>query len=562
MNIYGALNIARWALLSQQTAVEVAGHNIANVNTEGYTRQQAVIEAAHPIPTIPGQIGSGIKITEIKRAYDNFLGSQINFETNLLGKWTSKEEALSRAEVVFNETTGGGLNKYLTEFWSAWQNLSLNPAGETERQAVLGKGKLLSDTFNKLSTDLKRIRDDIDKKIVSVVDEVNQFTGQVVELNRVIHESEVTGENANDLRDKRDLIIKKIAERMDVNYYEDSTNNEVIVYTAKGRPLVMGQYAFQLQAVQNSENAALHDVKWRNVDGTLIDISSDLTGGNLSGLIEARDTNIQQYLKKLDILSASIIKEVNKKHVAGYGLDGSTGVNFFNSLSVTAKAGASNTGSATVSSGSVSNPQIVATDNYEVRFTSSSSYSIYNATQGASSGTYTFSSGSAITFFQQKGITVSISGSAASGDRFVISASENSSSTMAVSSTVELNTKKVAAARSEASGDGDNALSIAALQSSLIVGGTGGAASGTYTFNDYYNAVVGTVGLDTTTAKDNVKQMEAVKLQLENRRENISGVSLDQEMIDLIKFQQAYGAAAKLISTVDELLDTLLGTVR
>ncbi len=562
MNIYGALNIAKWALLSQQTAIEVAGHNIANVNTEGYTRQQAVIEASHPIPTIPGQIGTGVKITEIKRAYDNFLGSQINSETNLLGKWTSKEEALSRAEVVFNETTGGGLNKYLTEFWSAWQNLSLNPAGETERQAVIGKGKLLSDTFNKLSTDLKRIRDDADKKIVSVVDEVNQLTGQIVELNKIIHESEVTGENANDLRDKRDLIIKKIAERMDVNYYEDSTNNQVIVYTAKGRPLVTGQYAFQLQAVQNSENAALHDVKWTNVDGTLTDLSSDLTGGNLAGLIEARDSNVQQYLKKLDILSASIVKEVNKEHVTGYGLDGSTGVIFFNPLSVTTKAGASNTGSATVSSGSVSNPQVVATDNYEVRFTSSSSYSIYNATQGASSGTFTFSSGSSISFFQQKGITVSISGSAASGDRFVISASENSSSIMAVNSTVELNTKKVAAAKSAASGDGDNALSIGALQSSLIVGGSGGAASGTYTFNDYYNAVVGTVGLDTSTAKENVKQREAVKLQLENRRENISGVSLDQEMIDLIKFQQAYGAAAKLISTVDELLDTLLSTVR
>lgn len=562
MNIYGVLSIAKWALLSQQTAVEVAGHNIANVNTDGYTRQQAVIEPGPPIPTIPGQIGTGVRVTEIKRAYDNFLGSQINSETNLLGKWTSKEEALSRAEVVFNETTGGGLNKYLTEFWSAWQNLSLNPAGETERQAVIGKGKLLSDTFNKLSTDLKRIRDDIDKKIVATVDEVNQYTSQIAELNKTIHESEVTGENANDLRDKRDLIIKKIAERMDVNYYEDSTNKQVIVYTAKGRPLVTGQYAFQLQAVQNSENAALHDVKWTNVDGTLTDLSSDLTGGNLAGLIETRDSNVQQYLKKLDILSASIVKEVNKKHVTGYGLDGSTGVNFFNPLSVTAKAGASNTGSATVSSGSVSNPQVVATDNYEVRFTSSSSYSIYNVTQGASSGTYTFSSGSAITFFQQKGITVSISGSAASGDRFVISASENSSAIMAVNSTVELNTKKVAAAKGEASGDGNNALAIGALQSSLIVGGSAGAASGTYTFNDYYNAVVGTVGLDATTAKEKVKQREAVKLQLENRRENISGVSLDQEMIELIKFQQAYGAAAKLIAVVDELVTTLLSTVR
>jgi flagellar hook-associated protein 1 FlgK len=562
MNIYGALNIARWALLSQQTAVEVAGHNIANVNTEGYTRQQAVIEASHPIPTIPGQIGTGVKVTEIKRAYDNFIGSQINSETNLLGKWTSKEEALSRAEVVFNETTGGGLNKYLNEFWSSWQNLSLNPAGETERQAVIGKGKLLSDTFNKLSTDLKRIRDDIDKKIVSTVDEVNQLTGQVAELNKTIHESEVTGENANDLRDKRDIIIKKIAEKIDVNYYEDSANKQVIVYTANGRPLVTGQYAFQLQAVQNAENAALHDVKWKNVDGTLTDLSSDLTGGNLAGLIESRDSNVQQYLKKLDILSASIVKEVNKRHVTGYGLDKSTGVNFFNALSVTTKAGASNTGSAAVSSGSLSNPQVAATDNYEVRFTSSSSYSIYNATQGASSGTFTFSSGSAIAFFQQKGITVSISGSASSGDRFVISASENSAGTMAVNSTVEANTKKIAAAKSEASGDGDNALSIGSLQSSLIVGGSPGAAYGTYTFNDYYNAVVGTVGLDASTAKDNVKQREAVKLQLENRRENISGVSLDQEMTDLIKFQHAYGAAAKLIGVVDELVTTLLSTVR
>jgi flagellar hook-associated protein 1 FlgK len=560
-NIYGVLNIARWALLSQQTAVEVAGHNIANVNTEGYTRQQAVIDAAPPISTTPGQIGTGVRITEIKRAYDNFLGSQIISETNILGKWNVKEESLSRAEVVFNETTGGGLNKNLSEFWSAWQNLSLNPTGETERQAVLGKGKLLSDTFNKLSTDLKRIRDDIDKKIVSSVDEVNQWTSQIAELNKMIHESEVTGENANDLRDKRELTIKKLAEKIDVNYYEES-NNQVVVYTAKGRPLVTGQYAFQLQAVANGENAALHDVKWENVDGTLTDITSDLTGGNLAGLVESRDSNVQQYLKKLDILSATIVKEVNKKHVTGYGLDRSTGLNFFNGLSVTTKTGASNTGSATISSGSVSNPQVVAADNYEVRFTSSSGYTIYNTTQSASSGTFTFSSGSSIAFFQQKGITVYISGSASSGDKFIVSASEDSSSVMSLNSTVEGNTKKLAAAAGESAGDGDNARSIAGLQGSLTMGGVSGSASGTYTFDDYYNAIVGTVGIDTATAKDTVQQREAVKLQLENRRENISGVSLDEEMTNLIKFQHAYGAAAKLIGTVDELLTTLMNTVR
>lgn len=560
-NIYGVLNIARWALLSQQTAVEVTGHNIANVNTEGYTRQQAIIDAAPPISTTPGQIGTGVRVTEIKRAYDNFLGSQIISETNMLGKWNVKEESLSRAEVIFNETTGGGLNKNLSEFWSAWQNLSLNPAGETERQAVIGKGKLLSDTFNKLSTDLKRIRDDIDKKIVSSVDEVNQFTSQIAELNKVIHEAEVTGENANDLRDKRELTIKKLAEKIDINFYEES-NKQVVVYTAKGRPLVTGQYAFQLQAVTNGENAALHDVKWKNVDGTLTDITSDLTGGNLAGLIETRDSNVQQYLKKVDILSSTIVKEVNKKHVTGYGLDKSTGINFFNSLSVTTKRGASNTGSATISSGSVSNPKVVATDNYEVRFASSTQYTIYNTTQSASSGTFTFSSGSSITFFQQKGITVSISGSASGGDKFIISASEDSSSVMSLNSTVEGNTKKVAAAKGEAAGDGDNAMSIGGLQGNLTMGGVSGAASGTYTFDDYYNAVVGTVGIDTATAKDSVKQREAVKLQLENRRETVSGVALDEEMTNLIKYQHAYGAAAKLIGTVDELLTTLLNTVR
>jgi flagellar hook-associated protein 1 FlgK len=560
-NIYGVLNIARWALLSQQTAIEVTGHNIANVNTEGYTRQQAIIEAAPPISTIPGQIGTGVRITEIKRAFDNFLDSQINSETNILGKWSVKEESLSRAEVVFNETTGGGLNRNLGEFWSAWQNLSLNPTGETERQSVIGKGKLLSDTFNKLSADLKIIRDDIDKKVVSTIDEVNTLTGQIAELNKIIHEAEVTGENANDLRDKRGMAIKKLSEKIDTNFYEES-NNQVVVYTAKGRPLVTGQYAFQLQAVSNGENAALHDVKWKNVDGTLTNITDDLTGGTLGGMIEARDSNVQQYLKKLDILSATIVKEVNKRHVTGYGLDKSTGVNFFSTLSVTAKVGNNNTGSATISSGSVTNPQIVATDNYEVQFLTPSSYTIFNTTQGASSGSFTFTSGTPITFFQQKGITLSISGSASSGDRFIISASENSASVMSVNSGVEANTKKIAAAKSEATGDGDNAISIAGLQGSLIIGGAAGAASGTFTFDDYYNSLVGTVGLDTATAKDNVRQREAVKLQLENRREAISGVSLDEEMTNLIKFQHAYGAAAKLIGVVDELLTTLLNTVR
>ena len=170
-------------------------------------------------------------------------------------------------------------------------------------------------------------------------------------------------------------------------------------------------------------------------------------------------------------------------------------------------------------------------------------------------GAFTFTTGS--TFNIKDGFAVTISGTAIAGDKVTFSVSEGAASKMSVSSTITANTKKIAAGTTT-NGDGGNALLMAGLQNKLVFNSvTLSSGSGSYTFDEYYNAVVSTIGIESFSAQATLRQQEGIMLQLNSRRESISGVSIDEEMIKMIKFQQAYNASARMISVVDEMLDTL-----
>jgi flagellar hook-associated protein 1 FlgK len=200
-------------------------------------------------------------------------------------------------------------------------------------------------------------------------------------------------------------------------------------------------------------------------------------------------------------------------------------------------------------------PTTVSVDEFEIVFTSASSFNLNNLTTNASSGTFTFAS--ATTFNIKDGFAVAISGTAASGDKVTFSVSEDAASLMSVSSTITADGQKIAAGATT-NGDGGNALLMADLQNGLVFNSvTWSSESGSFTFDEYYNAVVSTIGIESFSAQAILRQQEGVMLQLNSRRESISGVSIDEEMIKMIKFQQAYNASARMISIVDEMLDTL-----
>ena len=267
-----------------------------------------------------------------------------------------------------------------------------------------------------------------------------------------------------------------------------------------------------------------------------------------------RDTEVESILDKMNILSGSFIQEFNSVHREGFGIDGSSGLDFYTPLDVTVDHDADNTGTAVVSMTNAS-PTTVSVDEFEIAFTGSNEFTLNNLTTNASSGTFTFIKGS--TFNIKDGFAVAISGTAASGDKVTFSVSEDAASLMSVSSTITADGQKIAAGTTT-NGDGGNALLMADLQNELVFNSvTWSSESGSFTVDEYYNAVVSSIGIKSFSAQAILRQQEGVMLQLNSRRESISGVSIDEEMIKMIKFQQAYNASARMISMVDEMLDTL-----
>ena len=559
-NIFSALSSAKLGLLAQQLAIEVTGQNIANVETEGYSRQDVTFEANTPRHAIKygsmHQIGTGVRVAGIERAHDQFLFEQIMDEGDLTGSTEVKKEIFEQLEVLFNEGSGRSLNDALSSFFASVHDLATNARGLSERADLVSKAEHLASTFNQTGKQLFTIQRNIDATIETEVAEINSLTTQIGKLNESIHANEPASQyKANDLRDNRDRLVKELSKKIDIQLIEES-DNQISLTLKDGTALVLKDRVFKLSTSLNGDNDSFKDVNIEYGSG-LKNITSTITGGELHGYLDMRDTEVKSALGKMNILSASFIQEFNGIHRAGFGIDRSSGLDFFSPLDVTVDHDVDNTGTAVVSMTNAS-PTTVSVDEYEIAFTGRNTLGIESftlTTKNASSGTFTFTTGS--TFNIKDGFAVTISGTAIAGDKVTFSVSEGAASKMSVSSTITANTKKIAAGTTT-NGDGGNALLMAGLQNELVFNSvTLSSGSGSYTFDEYYNAVVSTIGIESFSAQATLRQQEGIMLQLNSRRESISGVSIDEEMIKMIKFQQAYNASARMISVVDEMLDTL-----
>ena len=557
-NIFSALSSAKLGLLAQQLAIEVTGQNIANVETEGYSRQDVTFEANTPRHAIKygsmHQIGTGVRVAGIERAHDQFLFEQIMDEGDLTGSTEVKKEIFEQLEILFNEGSGRSLNDALSSFFASIHDLATNARGLPERADLVSKAEHLASTFNQTGKQLFTIQRNIDATIETEVVEINSLTTQIGKLNESIHANEPASQyKANDLRDNRDRLVKELSKKIDIQLIEES-DNQISLTLKDGTALVLKDRVFKLSTSLNGDNDSFKDVNIEYGSG-LKNITSTITGGELRGYLDMRDTEVESILDKMNILSASFIQEFNGIHRAGFGIDGSSGLDFFSPLDVTVDHDVDNTGTAVVSMTNAS-PTTVSVDEFEIAFTGKGAFTLNNLTTNASSGTFTFTTGS--TFNIKDGFAVTISGAAVSGDKVTFSVSDNAASGMSVSSTITANTRKIAAGATT-NGDGANALLMASLQNELVFNSVtwSGSESGSYTFDEYYNAVVSTIGIESFSAQATLRQQEGIMLQLNSRRESISGVSIDEEMIKMIKFQQAYNASARMISVVDEMLDAL-----
>ncbi|MEJ2285661.1 MAG: flagellar hook-associated protein FlgK [Desulfobacterales bacterium] len=558
-DIYGIMSLAGSALLTQQKAINVTGNNIANVNTPGYSRQKLILQNQTPLQSSVGPMGNGVDALSVERVYDRFLGIQINNESENLGRWEAKKGGLEMAEVIFNESGDFGLNKSLSDFWGAWQNLTNDPSGYNERVVVQARSDVMAGNFNRIYADLHKIQEGLDASIGGAVAEINQISRQVADLNDKIMMIEANGQNANDFRDQRDLALKQMSELIDINTFENA-DGQVTVTVGASQNLVQNNTSRNLSTQVNG--FGYKDVVWTDADGSTVNISDNIDNGKLKGWLEARDVDIRSYQRQLDILAEGLMERVNTLHQAGWGLDGSTGNDFFNGmatasgnldslLTITAEPGGTGNIRITLMGGGTAGAETVTTD----PATGDIQIAIEN---GVSTGGQI-----AAALQAHSGINSVVAAAPAAawdlsaGTNNAVLGGGSSAETIQVNTAISNDLDLIAASSALGSipGNNDQAIAIANLQHSLTMNGNSS------TFEDYYNSLVSQVGGDLQSADGYFTHQSNMVVQLENRRESISGVSLDEEMVNLIKFQTAYDAAAKLITTADELLQTVLNMV-
>ena len=316
--ITAIMNIAVGALQADQIAMDVASHNIANVNTPGYTRQSAVFEPGSPVSMNQLRIGTGVQIAYVAQAFDPYTTRTIQQNTSSLNEYQTEASVLSQLESLFNETGDSTLSNAMNDFWNAWQGVANNPSGTTERSALLEKAQILTQKFNSMSNDLIQTKKDMNTNLQMGIEKVNELTKKIADLNIQIVSAEAAKTPANDLRDQRNSLLEELSSWVG-NVSVEQENGSLTIFTQGGNLLVDGNKHWDLQQSGNN-------IYWNKVP---TDISKDLTGGQIGGWLDIRDEIVPQYQANLDELAGTLIQQVNTLHTAGYTLSGGTGTYFF-----------------------------------------------------------------------------------------------------------------------------------------------------------------------------------------------------------------------------------------
>ena len=646
------LSIGLTGLLISQRALETIGHNIANVNTPGFNRQVNVLSAKEPQATASGVIGQGVTLEEIKRLKDDLIDSQIQGFTSLFGSAEVQAKTLKDLEGIFNELSEFSLSNTIDKFFQDIQELSLNPEFTTARFQLLQDGINLTNTLRSLDAQFNQLMTDNGQKINTKISELNNITSEIAGLNKRISVIELSAGSANDLQDKRDVLLTRLSKLADIKVINN--NNGTINVLLGGTLVVFGN---------NSEKLSVTTIGQGTVS---IDGIAALNSGELKGLLDTQDILLLKYMQRLDTLSVSIIKEVNNIHSEGIGLNGGfkslSSTNAVTSTTVPLSSSTSTTGlpfattagdlyvNVTDSTGNTIKTQlaigagetltslalqldgianlsvppppasgiltITAAAGFTFDFSKDLAFSSAVNTIGGGTSTATLSghyngsdndtftltattpgtigSGStAITVTDSGGATLAVldvGSSYTGGDVLLIADGvsisfdsgtiggaptlsfdvTNDPDTSNVLSALGLNTffsgkdaasidvtqyikddvSRIAAASSSSPGDNTNALRLANLQESTT--------TNSKTFSEFLQGVAAELGIDVQHKESEKESFSTLLLNLENQRQEVAGVSIEEEMINIIRFQQAFQASARYVSVISELSDLLM----
>ena len=529
------MEIGKNGLNTFRSATAVTSQNIANVSTPGYSRQRAVIETS-PVTNLGGfTLGSGSMITNIDRFYDGMLQQQIVGTATTSGYNSTKSTVLQQIEPSFNEISTDGIGAALSNFFASWQDLTNNPGAIAERQSVLSNAQILADEFHATSKTLTDTAALQNTSLTPTIDGINSIISNIAKLNGQISTTDLVSGNANEVRDKRDLMVQELAKQIGITSTENGDGTTDIKFTDGGGgtlALVTGA-AHGLFALDKTDPNSF--VVQLTPAGSSTKAPVTPTTGILGATLALRDTILPGYLAELDSLASTVATEVNKQHNLGYDLNGTLGIDFFNPSITTA-------GDLTPGSDTVSNVDVTG---LKVGMQVTGIGIPAGATIGAidPAGTFTLVSATGASVYAKVAATKS---------------SLTFDGAAAFSVNPAMTTNSIAASSfSSTAGDNINSVKIAGLQSQRLMSGT----PPTLTFNGFWNALVSKIGLDVASSKTNVTQDEALSNQLNILRDTTSGVSLDQELSDLMMYQRSYQACAQVITTATAMMDTVIGMI-
>jgi len=322
------MNTGTRSMMNNQTALSTVGHNIANKSTEGYSRQRVEIQSNVPMSMGNLQIGTGAKAAQVTRTNNPYLEKQIQKEGSQGGFLEARSEAMDRVEQVYNEQMNKGLSQYMGEFFNAFRELSNYPENTATRTHVRETGIVLANDFQRVHKDLTAVQGDLDMQIATHTEEINQIVKEIASLNEKVSAVEIQGVPANDERDRRDLLLKKLNEKIDISWAENETG-QLSITAARNAVLVSGFSSQELEAKRSGAGDRM-DVYYKTPSSQLIPITGTIKGGKLGALIETRDKTIEEFKSNIDQLAYTFSTEINKIHKQGVDLLGRTGEAFFN----------------------------------------------------------------------------------------------------------------------------------------------------------------------------------------------------------------------------------------
>ncbi|WP_059172694.1 flagellar hook-associated protein FlgK [Bacillus sp. FJAT-27445] len=483
---FHGLEVGKRAILSQQTALSVTGHNIANANTKGYTRQEAVLKATNPLAspgiqngTLPMQLGTGVEVSEFRRIREGFLDKQYQSVQQQAGYWDAKSGSLSALESIFNDLSDAGLDGSIQRFWQSLQELAKRPDDLSVRVVAAASGKEVADRLNQIHSDIGLIETSIADQLNVKVNEINSTAKEIASLNLKIAQVVAGGNQPNDLLDKRDVLLDKLSRLVDIETVPGQ-NGQINVLVG-GEELIKGDKAKDFTINPLTGGAAVDGIsvtlKGGEVQG-LLETHGYTTGGTTAGTIPALKT-------KLDALAKAIADSINKIHSSS----DARSLEYFDKKK--------------------NDPSVQPEP---------------------------------LLFFVDKNDPTQPPSSADS---------------IMVNPLLKDFPAKIAAAAAENIGDGSNATKMSdVLQGKLTIGGT--IAS----LGDFYKTIIGELGTDIQAANNWSDNANAMAQQVENQRQSISGVSIDEELTNMVRFQQAYNAAARYVSAVNEMLNVLINGMK